>query len=133
MSFNLRLKLLTILPKLLNYGFMQFNDLLKEFPEAKSRSAVLILYDQSSKIAFWIGFENGKPTIKETDPKNPQFATNTITMHVDTFIKVLKNELDFRTAYLYDLIEITSSDGLPPTYHMLIWSAFFDKLSNSLR
>jgi hypothetical protein len=48
-------------------------------------------------------------------------------MHIDTFIKMVKGKLDFRTAYIHDLIDIKSNDGLPPTYHLLLWSAFFDK------
>jgi len=46
---------------------------------------------------------------------------------------LIRGGLDFRTAYLYDLIEIASNDGLPPAYHLLIWSAFFDRLASALR
>jgi len=133
LSFNIRLKLLAVLPKLLMFGASQLQDVLSQFPEAKTRSAVLELYDERGKVAFWIGFEGGRPNVKEVDPDNPPYSTNTITMHVDTFIKVIRGEIDFRTAYLYDLIEIASSDGLPPAYHLLIWSAFFDRLASALR
>jgi len=133
LSLNIRLKLLTVLPKLLNFGVNQLQDVLRQFPEAKTRSAVLELYDEKGKVAFWIGFEGGRPTVREVDPDNPPYATNVITMHVDTFIRIIRGGLDFRTAYLYDLIEIASNDGLPPAYHLLIWSAFFDRLASSLR
>ncbi len=56
--------------------------------------------------------------MREVDPDNPPYATNVITMHVDTFIRIIRGGLDFRTAYLYDLIEIASNDGLPPAYHL---------------
>ena len=133
MSLNIRLKLLTVLPKLLSFGVNQLQDVLSQFPEAKTRSAVLELYDERGKVAFWIGFEGGRPTVREVDPDNPPYATNIITMHVDTFIRIIRGGLDFRTAYLYDLIEIASNDGLPPAYHLLIWSAFFDRLASALR
>jgi hypothetical protein len=54
-------------------------------------------------------------------------------MHVDTFIKVLKGKLDFRTAYIHDLVDIKSNDGLPVSYHLLLWSAFFDKVAELLK
>lgn len=131
---SIRLKLLTILPKLMQIGMMKLNDLFKEFPEARTRSAVLKLYDsQGGQIAFWLGFEGDKPVAKEVDPKNPPYATTEITMHIDVFIKVIKGKLDFRAAYLYDLIDIKSNDGLPSSYHFLLWSAFFDKAIEILK
>jgi len=57
LSLNIRLKLLTVLPKLLNFGVSQLQDVLRQFPEAKTRSAILELYDERGKVAFWIGFE----------------------------------------------------------------------------
>lgn len=130
---SLRLRLLEILPKLVKLGLYKFNDLLKEFPDATSRSALLVLYDsKGNKLAFWIGFEGGSPKVVEVDLKNPPRATNEISMHIDTFIKILKGRLDFRTAYLYDLIDIESYDGLPSSYHLLLWSAFFDRVADLL-
>jgi hypothetical protein len=128
----MRLRLMTILPRLLSIGFANLQDLLKEFPEAMTRSAVLVIYDESSRMAFWVHFEGGRPVISEVDPTKPPAATNIITMHVDTFIKILKGDLDFRTAYLYDLVDIKSNDGLPAAYHFLLWSAFFDKVRSAV-
>jgi hypothetical protein len=131
---SLRVRLLEILPKLMKLGVHRFNDLLREFPDATSRSALLVLYDdRGSKLAFWLGFEGGSPQVREVSLKSPPPATNEISMHVDTFIKVLKGRLDFRTAYLYDLIDIKSNDGLPASYHLLLWSAFFDKVAELLK
>jgi len=131
---SIRLKLLSILPKLMAVGLEKFNDLLKEFPEAKTRSTVLRLYDSSgNQMAFWLGFEVDRPVVKEVDPKRPPYATTEISMHIDVFIKVLKGKMDFRAAYLYDLIDIKSNDGLPVGAHFLLWAAFFDKLLECLK
>jgi len=131
---NIRLKLMSILPKLMALGLRKFNDLLNEFPEAKTRSMVLRLYDSSgNQIAFWLGFEGDKPVVKEVNPRNPPYATTEILMHIDVFLKILKNKLDFRTAYLYDLIDIKTNDGLPVSYHMLLWSSFWDKVIEMLK
>ena len=131
---SIRLRLLSILPKLMLIGLRKFNNLLNEFPEAKTRSTVLKLYDSAgNQIAFWLGFEGDKPIVKEVDPKNPPYATTEISMHIDVFIKILKNKLDFRAAYLYDLIDIKSNDGLPVGVHFLLWSAYFDKLLELLK
>jgi len=131
---SIRLRLLSILPKLMLIGLKKFNDLLNEFPEAKTRSTVLKLYDSAgNQIAFWLGFEGDKPVVKEVDPKNPPYATTEISMHIDVFIKILKNKLDFRAAYLYDLIDIKSNDGLPVGVHFLLWSAYFDRLLELLK
>jgi len=131
---SIRLRLLSILPKLMTIGLRKFNSLLNEFPEAKTRSTVLKLYDSAgNQIAFWLGFEGDKPVVKEVDPKNPPYATTEISMHIDVFIKILKNKLDFRAAYLYDLIDLKSNDGLPVSYHMLLWSAYFDRLIQLLK
>jgi hypothetical protein len=134
MSLVLRTKLLSLLPKLFILSTSKLNDLLKEFPEASTRSALLILYDdRGKKIGVWLGFENNKPVVRGVDPKNPPYATNEISMHIDVFIKIIKGQLDFRSAYLYDLIDIKSNDGLPETYHLLLWSAYFDKLVEILK
>ncbi|RLE65004.1 MAG: hypothetical protein DRJ38_04500 [Thermoprotei archaeon] len=131
---SIRLRLLSILPKLMGLGLRRFNDLLREFPEAKTRSAVLKLYDNAgNQVAFWLGFEGDKPVVREVDPRNPPYATTEITMLIDVFIKILKGKLDFRAAYLYDLIDIKSNDGLPSSYHFLLWSAFFDRLIEMLK
>jgi hypothetical protein len=131
---SLRLRLLAILPKLMELGARRFESLLREFPEARSRSTLLVLYDdRGNKLAFWLGFEGDSPRIREVDLKNPPPATNEISMHVDTFIKILKGRLDFRTAYLYDLVDIKSNDGLPASYHLLLWSAFFDEVAKLLK
>jgi hypothetical protein len=128
MSLNIRLKLLTILPKMLSIGVERFKVVLEEFPEALNRSAILTLYDErGGKLTFHAGFKDGKPFVVEVDYRNPPWANNEISMHIDTFLAILKNKLDFRTAYIHDLIELKSNDGLPPTYHLLLWSAFFDK------
>ena len=124
---SIRLRLLSILPRLVALGYKGLNKLLKQFPEAMHRSTVLVLYDSSGgRIAFWIGTENGKPVVKEVDPEAPPYATTTIRMHIDTFIRILKGKLDFRAAYLYDLVDVESNDGLPASYHFLLWAAFFD-------
>jgi hypothetical protein len=130
---SIEIKLLTILPKIAILGISHFKELLKEFPDAVTRSTVLTLYDERSKFGFYIGFENNKPVVKSVDLRNPPLATTEITMHVDTFIAILKNKLDFRTAYIHDLIDIKSNDGLPPTYHLILWSAFFDKVAEILK
>ncbi|RLG84961.1 MAG: hypothetical protein DRO39_06740 [Thermoprotei archaeon] len=131
---SVRLKLLSILPKLMAVGLRRFNSLLNEFPEARTRSMVLRLYDAAgNQVAFWLGFEGDRPVVKEVDPRNPPFATTEVSMHIDVFLKILKGRLDFRAAYLYDLIDIKSNDGLPSTYHILLWSAFWDRLVELLR
>jgi hypothetical protein len=131
---SVKLRLLSILPKLMKIGMQKFEDLIREFPEARSRSALLVLYDdRGNKLALWIGFEGDEPRVREVDLKNPPPATNEISTHVDTFIKILKGRLDFRTAYLYDLVDIKSNDGLPASYHLLIWSAFFDEVVKLLK
>jgi len=131
---SIRLRLLSILPKLMLVGVSRFQDILSEFPEARARSAILRLYDdRGNEVAFWLGFEDGKPTVREVDPRNPPYATTEISMHVDTFIAVLKGRLDFRTAYIHDLIGIKSNDGLPAAYHLLLWSAFFDRVAELLK
>jgi len=131
---SVRLKLLSILPKLMSIGLRRFNSLLSEFPEAKTRSTVLKLYDSSGgQVAFWLGFEGDRPAVREVDPSNPPYATTEISMHVDVFIKILKGKMDFRAAYLYDLVDIKSNDGLPSSYHLLLWSAFFDHIIQMLR
>jgi len=134
LASTLREKLLSLLPKLFILSTSKLNDLLKEFPEASTRSTLLILYDdRGKKIGVWLGFENNKPVVRGVDTKNPPYATNEISMHIDTFLKIVKGQLDFRTAYLYDLIDIKSNDGLPETYHLLLWSAYFDKLVEILK
>jgi hypothetical protein len=134
MSVSIRLKLLSILPKLMLIGAAKLQDILNEFPEARTRSAILRLYDdRGNEIAFWLGFENGKPVVKEVDPRNPPYATTEVSMHIDTFIAMLKGRLDFRTAYIHDLIDIKSNDGLPASYHLLLWSAFFDRILELLK
>lgn len=131
---SIRLKLLTILPKLMALGLRVYGDLIKELPDVTSRSAILRLYDTAgNELAFYLGFEGERPTVKEVNPRNPPYATTEISMHIDTFIKVLKGRLDFRSAYLYDLIDIRSHDGLPPTYHFILWAAFFDRIVKVLR
>lgn len=126
MSVSLRLQLLQVLPKLVRLATANVQDILKEFPEAKGRSAVLVLYDsRGGRIAFHISLDGG---VREVNPDSPPPATNVITMHVDTFIKILKGKIDFRSAYLYDLVDIRSNDGLPASYHFLLWSAFFDRV-----
>jgi len=131
---SLRLRLLSILPKLMLIGLRRFDNLLNEFPEAKTRSSILKLYDSAgNQVAFWLGFEGDKPVVREVDPKNPPYATTEISMHVDVFIKILKNKLDFRAAYLYDLIDIKSNDGLPQSYHFILWASFFDRLVEILK
>jgi len=131
---SVRVKLLSILPKLMILGMKNFGNLLAEFPEAKTRSSILRLYDSSgNQIAFWLGFEGDKPIVKEVDPGKPPYATTEISMHIDVFIKVLKGKMDFRATYLYDLIDIKSNDGLPVSYHMLLWSAYFDRLLEVLK
>ena len=134
-SPRLRAKLLTLLPKLAMLAFRagRLRELLERNPEWASRSALLLLYDESGRLAFWLGFSNGQPVVKEVDPDNPPEATTEITMHIDTFIAILKGRLDFRTAYLHNLVRIKSNDGLPPTYHFLIWSSYIDKLVELLR
>lgn len=125
---SIDMKLLMILPKLVRIGYDKLRELLREFPDATTRSTLLKLYDSSgNQRVFWIGFENGEPVVRMVDPNNPPYATTEVSMHVDTFIKILKNKLDFRTAYLYDLIDIKSNDGLPVSLHFLLWSAFFDR------
>ena len=78
-------------------------------------------------MAIYIGFQGDRPVVREVDPRRPPTATTEIEMHVDTFIAVLKRRLDFRTAYIHDLVDVRSNDGLPPTYHLILWSAFMDK------
>ena len=74
---SIRLKLLSILPKLMSIGLRRFNDLLKEFPEAKTRSTLLKLYDTAgNQIAFWLGFEGDRPVVREVDPRNPTIRYN---------------------------------------------------------
>jgi hypothetical protein len=95
---------------------------------------LLILYDDvGNKIALWIGFEGGSPHVRKVDLKSPPPATNEISMHIDTFIKILKGKLDFRTAYIHDLVDIKCNDGLPASYHLLLWSAFFDEVVKLLK
>jgi hypothetical protein len=133
-SAVIRAKLLSILPKLMLIGVSKFHDILSEFPEARSRSAILRLYDgRGNEVAFWLGFENDKPVVREVDPKSQPYATTEVSMHVDTFIAMLKGRLDFRTAYIHDLVDIKSNDGLPASYHLLLWSAFFDRILELLR
>jgi len=134
MSVVLKAKLVTLLPKLLKLGLARYGHLLEQFPEARTRSAVLVLYDdQGNRIAFWGGFEGDSLVFREVDSRNPPACTTMIEMHVDTFIAILKGNLDFRTAYIHDLIEIRSFDGLPASYHLLIWAAFFDKAVELLK
>jgi hypothetical protein len=133
-SVGIRAKLLFILPKLMLIGVSRFRDILSEFPEARSRSAILRLYDdRGNEVAFWLGFENDRPVVREVDPRSPPYATTEISMHVDTFIAILKGRLDFRTAYIHDLVDIKSNDGLPASYHLLLWSAFFDEVVKLLK
>lgn len=128
MSLGLKAKLLTIIPKLVMLGLTRFNEFLEEFPDAKTRSTVLILRDdRGGRMAIYIGFQGDRPVVREVDPRSPPRATTEIEMHVDTFIAVLKRRLDFRTAYIHDLVDVRSNDGLPPTYHLILWSAFMDK------
>ena len=134
MNITIKAKLITLLPKLLKLGMVRYGKLLEQFPEAKTRSAVLVLYDdQGNRIAFWGGFEDDNLVFREVDPRNPPPCTTMIEMHVNTFIAILKGELDFRTAYIHDLIDIKSFDGLPASYHLLIWAAFFDKAVELLK
>jgi hypothetical protein len=134
MNITIKAKLITLLPKLLKLGMVRYGKLLEQFPEAKTRSAVLVLYDDhGNRIAFWGGFEDDSLVFREVDPRNPPPCTTMIEMHVNTFIAILKGELDFRTAYIHDLIDIKSFDGLPASYHLLIWAAFFDKAVELLK
>ncbi len=133
MNITLKAKLLTVLPKLLALGMRSLEDVLSSFPEAKTRSAVLTLYDENGRMSIYVGFEGDKLAVREVDPENPPYATTYMTMHVDVFIALLKNKIDFRAAYLHDLIDVKSNDGLPPSYHFLLWAAFFDRVAELLK
>ena len=131
---GIKAKLLEVLPKLMLVGLRRLTDILREFPEATTRSNLLVLYDdRDNRVAFWLGFVDGRPKVVEVDPANPPFATTEVSMHVDTFIKILKGQVDFIAAYLYDLVDVRSNDGLPPEYHVLLWSAFYDRVANLLK
>jgi len=113
---SIRLKLLSILPKLMTIGLRRFNNLLNEFPEAKTRSTVLKLYDTAgNQIAFWLGFEDEKPVVKEVDPRNPPYATTEISMHIDSipsYVPVVVARPDKYSPREYKVIEIMPIEDL---------------------
>jgi len=133
MSLSIKVRLLSILPKLMLIGMRGLEDVLKEFPEATTRSMLLRLFDdRGGEMCIWLGFENEQPAAREVECRNPPFATTEVSMHIDVFLRVLKGKLDFRSAYLYDLIDIRSNDGLPASYHLILWSAFWDRVRKLL-
>jgi len=129
-ALSIRLKLLSVIDKLVKMAsdLELVEKLLEEFPEARARSALLTIYDERGRLSIHLALEGGRPAAREVDAKNPPFATTEISMHVDTFIALFERRLDFWTAYLHDLVEVKSNDGLPASYHVLLWGAFFDKL-----
>jgi hypothetical protein len=130
MSFSIKLKLLSVIDKLVKIASKTelVKKILEEFPEAAARSALLTLFNERDKLVLYFGFDGREPVVKEVDVKSPPFATTEITMHVNTFVALLKQKIDFWTAYLHDLIDVKTNDGLPPSYHVLLWGAFFDRL-----
>jgi hypothetical protein len=131
---DIKTQLLEVLPKLMLVGWFKLADILRELPGAANRSSLLVLYDdRGNKLTFWLGFADGRPRVVEVDPDNPPFATTEVSMHVDTFIKILKGQTDFIATYLYDLVDVRSNDGLPPEYHVLLWAAFYDRVARLLK
>lgn len=126
--------LIRLLPRLMKIGLSSLGDLVKEFPEITTRSMLLRIQRPGGQpILLWAGFKGGEPHVIEIEPGKPVSATTEITLHIDTLISILKGRLDFRAAYLYDLIDIKSNDGLPASYHFILWAAFFDKLEEILK
>jgi len=138
MLSKIRLKLLQVLPKLaklaIEASMTDLSDLAKSDPSILNRTATIRIYDESGEeLCFFVGLKRSGNKIEphiETDVCRA--ATTEIRMHIDTFIAILKKEVDFRTAYLHGLVEIKSYDGRPPFYHFMIWSSFFDKLVSLL-
>jgi hypothetical protein len=136
---EIRVKLLTIVPRILSMKRQAVEEILNAFPEARNRSMLLVLGarpgrdsvidEEAGKIAFHVSV-NG---VREVDPENHPFSTTEMKMHVDTFLKIFRGEMDFRTAYLYDLIDVKSNDGLPAAYHVILWSAFWDRALEVVR
>jgi hypothetical protein len=134
MSLSIKLKLLSVVDKLARVASKSevVRKVVEEFPEATTRTALLTLYDERGKMCLHFSFEGGNAAVREVDPKSPPFATTEISMHVDTFIALLKRKIDFWVAYLHDLVDVKSNDGLPASYHVLLWGAFFDRLFNEV-
>jgi len=132
-------ELLPVFNRLFLKGVTRFVDLIREFPHVLHRSALLKVYYEDGECAIWLGFRGGKPPIpiqlpfpvmpvvEKVDPKNPPYATTVIEAHLDVLLEILDKKLDIRTAYLYDLLEVKSNDGLPVSMHFLLWAAFWDK------
>jgi len=107
---------------------------LEEMPEAKARSCLFKLHDPPGECIFWLGFRGGELAVEDVeDLGRAPFATTEVSMHVDTLARILDGELDFRAAYLYDLVDVKANDGMPSTYHFLLWAAFFDKAVELLK
>jgi hypothetical protein len=130
LSLSIKFRLLSVVDKLVKLASRSelARRVAAEFPEASTRSSLLVLHDESGRMALHFSLDGGRLSVREVDPSNPPFATNEVSMHVDTFIALLKRRIGFWTAYLHDLIDVRSNDGLPASYHVLLWGAFFDRL-----
>ena len=124
-------KLLSIIPNLIRLGLRQWwaKRLLKQYKHI-NRSGQLILVDEDGdETAIWVGLENGNVSVRIG--KYP--ATNTIKMDVDTFIDIVRGNLDFGTAFWHGLIQVESHDGHPWSYHVFLWAGFWDLVAQLLR
>jgi len=120
------LKLLSIAPKLFQLAMR--SDELREVAQRYKgkRSCQLELYDEEGEaLSMWIGVENGNVSVKQGRYQ----STNTLRMHIDVFLDILKRRIDFRTAVWHGLVEIESHDGFPWSFHFFLWAAFLDKVS----
>jgi hypothetical protein len=121
------LQLLTLIQKLGERGLEDPE--LRKLARRVNRSLQLVVYDEyGTMLAIWIGVENGELVVKNgTYP-----ATNTLRIHIDALIDILKGEIDFREAVLHGVAELESHDAVPWFYHFALWCTFFKKVRQIL-
>jgi len=122
-------KLLSLLPRLGSLAMR--SDELREIARQHSgrRACQLVVDDESGDaLTIWVGVEGDEAVVRQG--RYP--STNTLRIHIDAFIDVLKGRLDFRTAVAHGLAEVESHDGLPWFYHFALWASFWDRVASLL-
>jgi len=120
------IKLLSLAPKIFRLAMKsdELRELAKRY--GNKRSCQLELYDEAGEaLSMWVGIEGEDVNVKQG--KYP--ATNTLRMHIDVFLDILSKKLDFRTAVAHGLVEFESHNGLPWSFHFMLWSSFWERVA----
>jgi len=99
----------------------------------RGKGGILVLYnDKGEEVRIWAGMsEDGKPEV-DIENAGRRRANNEIVMHYSTFKAIVEGKLDPRVAYAHDLIYVRSLDGLPVSFHALLWFSWFDLVKEEI-